>query len=171
MALQAAPLVWLGLNLASNDFSCSPTTGVVTFVGNVPTVQNATANQAPHALPWLGLNLGPSSGFKNPQTGVITFTGNIPTVSADATLTGITGTVTFTGNVPTILNQNPAYSPTTGVVTFSGNQAQVSYDYAQQAVWHDLPPGWYADVGYLARFVYLPVGLLVQNRDSIATFE
>jgi hypothetical protein len=90
---------------------------------------------------------------------------------AGATLSGVTGTVTFTGNIPTISNAGTPPSPQTGVITFTGNQALVSYQSLEQAVWHELPPGWYADVGYAARFVHWNIGLPTQNRDSIATFD
>lgn len=170
MPLYPAGLVWLGLNLAPAPVDITPGTGVVTFTGNAPIVNNGALIQYPGPLPWLGLNLGPSSGVVAPQSGTLTFTGNVPGVAADATLTGVTGTLTFTGNVPTITNAVPNIVPTTGVVTFSGNKSLVTYQSLDQAVWHELPVAWYADVGYASRFIHWNIGIPLQNRDSIATF-
>jgi len=170
MALAPAALVWLGLNLASNDVTCTPTTGVVTFTGNIPTVVNQTP-QHPHPLPWLGLNLAPNTADTiAATTGVMTFVGNVPTLDLDIGPTPTTGVVTFTGNIPTIGNSN-AILATTGVVTFSGNAPTVTYSSLNFSVSHDLPTLWFADVGYMARFLHVPVGIPQQSRDNVATYE
>lgn len=164
------PLVWLGLNLSHTSTVVTPSTGIVTFTGNVPTV--TWGNLPPHPLVWLGLNLQNNDPYLvAPSSGVVTFTGNQPVILGfDQTATPTTGEVTFTGNVPTV-RSDLFTTPNTGVVTFTGNQPVVTWQTTQQAVDHSIPAAWSADLGYVARYAYLPLGVPQWTRPSVETYE
>jgi hypothetical protein len=172
MALGPAGLVWLGLNLAStNDITCSPTTGEVTFTGNVPVIEVTGGGLNPHPLVWLGLNMPQVVNTVAPNTATVTFTGNRPEVQDQPYLyQPTTGVVAFVGNIPTVAATTIAV-PTTGVLTFTGNQATVSTAITFTVTNHDIPAHWFADVGFASRFAFMPVGIPIQNRASVATYD